>query len=80
VGCIAGASPIGDYISELFAAGFHEVALPKITPAAIMVEGLGSGAEGGGCCGQVSEQIPAEDLAAAGRAIVSATFFAQKPL
>ena len=80
VGCIAGASPIGDYLSELFAAGFHEVALPKITPASIMVEGLGSGAEGGGCCGQVSEQIPAEDLAEAGRAIVSATFFVQKPL
>jgi SAM-dependent methyltransferase len=80
VGCVAGASPVGDYVAELFAAGFHEVSVPRITSAAAMVEGLGSGAEGGGCCGQVSQQIPAGDLAAAGRAIVSATFFAQKPL
>jgi len=75
VGCIAGASPIGDYVAELFAAGFHEISLPRITSAAIMVEGLGSG----GCCGQSTDAIPAGDLAEAGRAILSATFFAQKP-
>jgi SAM-dependent methyltransferase len=80
VGCIAGASPIGEYVAQLFAAGFEDVSLPRITPAAAMVEGLGGGCEGGGgCCGQKTGEIPAADLAEAGRSIVSATFFAQKP-
>ncbi len=33
VGCVAGASPIGDYLAHLFGAGFAEVALPTITSA-----------------------------------------------
>jgi len=36
VGCVAGASPIGDYLALLFEAGFAEVALPKVVSAAAM--------------------------------------------
>jgi ubiquinone/menaquinone biosynthesis C-methylase UbiE len=39
VGCIAGASPVGDYLALLFEAGFTEVALPKVVSAAAMTGG-----------------------------------------
>ncbi len=80
VGCIAGASPIGDYLGWLFAAGFTQVALPSVTSAGLMVAGLdaGGGDAGSGCCGASTDTIPAADVAQAGRALVSATFFARK--
>ncbi len=77
VGCVAGASPVGDYLSQLFQAGFTEVALPKVVQASAMVEGACCGTEGG-CCG--SGTLAADDVAAASRALVSATFHAVKPL
>jgi ubiquinone/menaquinone biosynthesis C-methylase UbiE len=78
VGCVAGASPIGDSIAQLFAAGFTEVALPKVVSAAAMVEGSGCCGTEGGCCG--TEALAPEDVAKASRALVSATFHARKPL
>jgi len=39
VGCVAGASPVGDYLALLFAAGFTEVALPRVVSADAMAEG-----------------------------------------
>ena len=39
VGCVAGASLIGDYLAQLFQAGFTDVALPKVAAYAA-----------GGCC------------------------------
>jgi SAM-dependent methyltransferase len=44
VGCVAGASQVGDYLALLFGAGFAEVALPKVVSAAAMAAG--------GCCGE----------------------------
>ena len=38
VGCVAGASPIGDYLSLLFEAGFAEVALPKVVSAGALTD------------------------------------------
>lgn len=78
VGCVAGASPVGEYLAQLFQAGFTEVALPKVVSASAMVEGAGCFGSEGGCCG--SGTLVAEDVAAASRALVSATFHAVKPL
>ncbi len=64
VGCVAGASSVGEYIARLLDAGLGEVALTRIVPAGSMLEGL----EGIG---------GANDPAA--RAVVSATFTARKP-
>ena len=73
VGCIAGASPIGEYAARLFEVGLVDVSIPRVTNAALMVEGLdGVGAQGEG-------GLPPADVAAAGRAIVSAVFHARKP-
>ena len=78
VGCVAGASPIGDYLGHLFGAGLTDVALPRVTPAASMVEGAGSCCGAGtGCCG--TDALPSDDLARAARALVSATFVARRP-
>ena len=85
VGCIAGASPVGEYLAQLFAAGFTDVAMPRVSSARMMVEGLGksgASAEPGdaGCCGVTTSELSEDDLARAGEAILSATFFARKPL
>ncbi len=73
VGCIAGASPIGEYVTRLFEVGLTDVQIPKVTNAALMVEGL-QPAPGAGAGG-----LPPGDVAAAGRALVSAVFHARKP-
>ena len=73
VGCIAGASPIGEYVTRLFEVGLTDVQIPKVTNAALMVEGL-QAAPGAGAGG-----LPPADVAAAGRALVSAVFHARKP-
>ena len=79
VGCVAGASPMGEYIAQLFQAGFTEVALPKVVSAAAMAFGdSGCCGSEGGCCG--TEALAPEDVAQAARALVSATFHARKPL
>jgi SAM-dependent methyltransferase len=81
VGCVAGASPVGDYLAQLFGAGFTDVALPRATSAKQMVEGLtgGCGDGGGSCCGVSTDALSAGDVERAGEALVSATFFARKP-
>ncbi len=73
VGCIAGASPIGEYVARLSEVGLVDVSIPRVTNAAMMVEGLDRAAPVGGCC------PPAADVAAAGRVLVSAVFHARKP-
>ena len=73
VGCIAGASPIGEYAARLFAVGLVDVSIPRVTNAALMVEGLDRVAGDGGCC------PPTADVAAAGQVLVSAVFHARKP-
>jgi arsenite methyltransferase len=78
VGCVAGASQLGESIAHLFQAGFTEVALPKVVSATAMVEGPGCCGSEGGCCG--TEALAPEDVAKASRALVSATFHARKPL
>ena len=40
VGCIAGARPLGEYVTLLHEAGLVEVAIPRLVPADAMVEGL----------------------------------------
>jgi SAM-dependent methyltransferase len=72
VGCIAGASPLGEYPASLLAAGLTEVSIPQVVGAGLMVEGLdGSSAQGSG--------LPAADVAQAARALASAVFHARKP-
>jgi SAM-dependent methyltransferase len=71
VGCVAGASPVGDYLAELFAAGFGAVELPKVVPAGAMLDGA--------CCGGDAPALAPEDVAQAARVLVSATFHAVKP-
>jgi len=73
VGCIAGASPLGEYVTRLFEVGLADVQIPKVTSAALMVEGL----ERAPGIGQGS--LPPADVAAAGQALVSAVFHARKP-
>jgi SAM-dependent methyltransferase len=73
VGCIAGASPIGEYVARLHEVGLTDVQIPKVTSAALMVEGL-DGAAAAGTAG-----LPPADVAAAGRVLVSAVFHARKP-
>lgn len=73
VGCIAGASPIGEYAARLFEVGLVDVSIPRVTNAALMVEGLDRAVANGGCC------PPTTDVAAAGQALVSAVFHARKP-
>jgi SAM-dependent methyltransferase len=76
VGCVAGAWPIGAYLTQLFDAGLGEVALTRVTPAGVMVEGLDGAAATDGKLGG----LPAADVARAARAVVSATFTARKPV
>ncbi len=64
VGCVAGASPLGEYVSQLFDAGLVDVAVTSITPAGAMLAGLG---------------VSDADRASAERALVSANFVARKP-
>jgi len=64
VGCVAGASPIGEYVSALLAVGLVDVAVSTITPAGAMLAGLAA---------------PEAARAQAARALVSATFVARKP-
>ena len=66
VGCIAGAAPLGTYPALLLAAGFRDVAIPRLVSAAAMVSGL----EG---------EAPRADVAVAARALVSGVFQATKP-
>jgi hypothetical protein len=75
VGCIAGAWPLGDYLRELLAAGFTGLSLPSVTSAAMMVEGL----DGATASGDGGAPLDPADVSAAGRALVSAVFAAQKP-
>ncbi len=72
VGCIAGASPIGEYVARLLEVGLVDVAIPRVTNAALMVEGLDRAAADSGCC------PPSADVAAAGQVLVSAVFHARK--
>jgi SAM-dependent methyltransferase len=67
VGCIAGASPLGEYPARLLDAGLVEVTIPRLARAASMVEGLGGGA------------IPRDDVARAAAVVASAVFHARKP-
>jgi hypothetical protein len=60
-------------VTRLFEVGLTDVQIPQVTNAALMVEGLG-GAGAGGAGG-----LPSADVAAAGRALVSAVFHARKP-
>ena len=66
VGCIAGASSLGDYPAYLLASGFVDVAIPHLASAALMVEGFSTGK-------------PRADVQAAARALVSAVFVGRKP-
>lgn len=72
VGCIAGASPLGEYPAGLLAAGLAEVSIPRLVGAALMVEGLQRPDAAGGA-------LPAADVAQAARALASAVFHARKP-
>jgi arsenite methyltransferase len=67
VGCIAGASPLGEYPALLLAAGLGEVTIPRLSSAASMVEGVGGASLARG------------DVAEAARVLVSAVFHARKP-
>lgn len=67
VGCIAGASPLGEYPALLRASGLDEVTIPRLTGAGPMVEGVGGGTLARG------------DVAEAARVLVSAVFHARKP-
>ena len=65
VGCVAGASPLGEYIALLAGAGFTELAIPTLVPAGLMVAGLA---------------VDDAARTAAAQALVSATFAAKKPV
>ena len=67
VGCIAGASPLGEYPALLLAAGLDDVTIPRLARAGSMVEGVGGGT------------LASADVGEAARVLVSAVFHARKP-
>ena len=72
VGCIAGASMIGDYLRLALEAGFAELSIPQITNSKKLAEAYGVEFAGGGSCGSLP-------LAEAARAVVSAKLHGHKP-
>ncbi|MGH7726106.1 MAG: arsenite methyltransferase [Candidatus Eiseniibacteriota bacterium] len=65
VGCIAGASAVGEYVARLLDAGLVDVTLPRVAPIGNMLDGI--------------EGITGGEAAAAAHAVVSALFVARKP-
>ena len=72
VGCIAGASMVGDYLRLALEAGFVEVSLPQIINSKKVAEAYALDSSGGGCCGSLP-------LAEAARVVVSVKLHGRKP-
>jgi arsenite methyltransferase len=64
VGCVAGASPLGEYVTWLGQSGLSDIAIPRLVPAGAMLDGIAA---------------TDAERAEAGAALVSATFTARKP-
>jgi SAM-dependent methyltransferase len=87
LGCVAGVSLKDDYVAMLTAAGFERIEIVGETPAAAML-GVTDLAQAACACadptvsnlvGELIKSVPAEDLMAAARLVVSAKFAAYKP-
>ena len=72
VGCIAGASLVGDYLRMALEAGFVELGIPQITNSTKLAEAYGLDFSGGACCGSVP-------LAEAARVVASVKLHGRKP-
>ncbi|HXE90513.1 MAG TPA: arsenite methyltransferase [Terriglobales bacterium] len=74
VGCIAGASLLGDYLSLAFQAGFRELSLPQITSGQELLGALAHGAE----AIAVEQRFGRAALREAASAVVSARMHGRK--
>lgn len=72
VGCIAGASMVGDYLRMALEAGFVDLGIPQITNSKKLAEAYGLEFAGSGCCGSLP-------LAEAARVVVSVKLHGRKP-
>src|SRR5579871_2799313 len=74
VGCIAGASLLGDYVSLALDAGFDDLSIPQISSSKKLGEayGLDLSLPSGSCCGP-------NPLAEAAQAVISAKLHGRKP-
>jgi arsenite methyltransferase len=72
VGCIAGASMVGDYLRMALEAGFVDLAIPQITNSEKLGEAYGLDFSGDGCCGSLP-------LAEAARTVASIKLHGKKP-
>ncbi|HEU5334910.1 MAG TPA: arsenite methyltransferase [Terriglobales bacterium] len=72
VGCIAGASMLGDYVRLALEAGLVDVSIPQITNSKKLAEAYELDFTAGGCCGSLP-------LAEAARVVVSAKLHGRKP-
>ncbi|HSA91879.1 MAG TPA: arsenite methyltransferase [Terriglobales bacterium] len=75
VGCIAGASLLGDYLDIAFQAGFRELSLPQITSGRDLLHALTPGEQ----ASAVEQRFGAEALREAAAAVVSAKLHGRKP-
>ncbi len=74
VGCIAGASPMGEYVRLAFAAGLTDLTVPQITRGKQLASIVAP--SGGGCCGSKTDMAILE---AAANAIASIKLHGSKP-
>jgi SAM-dependent methyltransferase len=74
VGCIAGASLLGDYLDIAFQAGFRDLSLPQITSGRDLLHALASGEQA-----SAEQRFGREALSEAAAAVVSAKLHGRKP-